>query len=193
MKIYYNTSKQCLVDEFNCQINSKPVLFFGEQPVWQLRLYQSEVGSEPENTDISGIASWRAAVDSDWDSKTEPMCRTVNGIAHNASTGLLTIPLNANTVSFLDKLENRKSRDGYLEIRGYNYSGNVAMVIIIGIICHNTIDPEGDDELDVLDSNTASKGYVEALLAGKANVSDVYTKDEIDGMINNLENELAEI
>ena len=67
------------------------------------------------------------------------------------------------------------------------------MVIIIGIICHNTIDPEGDGELETPDSNTASKAYVEALLAAKANVIDVYTKQEIDTMIGGVETQLSEI
>ena len=166
MKIYYNTTKQCLVDEFNCQVNSKPVLYFGAKPLWELQLYQGEVGSDPVNADVSSVISWRSAVDTDWDHASSPMCRTPEGIDKSAAaSGLLRIPMNANTTTFLAALQKSKSKDGYWEIRGFDSSGNVVMVIIINIVCHNAIDPDGGEDLDAPESDSASKAWTEAILS----------------------------
>ena len=194
MKIYYNTTKQCLVDEFNCQINNKPMLFFGEKPVWQLQLYQGEVGLEPEKANVSHVVSWSSAVDVDWDNTSAPMCRTPSGIdASESSEGLLGIPMNANTISFLNKIEKKRSCEGYWEVRGYDSIGNIVMIIIIGIICHNSIDHNGGAQLDEPENNIASKAWVEAMLSGKVNAADVYTKNELDSMWGTIETQLAEI
>ena len=194
MKIYYNTTKQCLVDEFNCQINHKPVLFYGEKPVWQLQLFNGEVGLTPEKANVSHVTSWSSAVDADWDHSSEPMCRTASGIDTSASSaGLLGIPMNANTISFLNKLGQKRSCDSYWEIRGYDLTGNVVMVIIISIICHNSIDPDGGAQPDEPENNTASKAWVEAMLSGKADRLEVYTKTEIDNLTGNIETLLSEI
>ena len=194
MKIYYNTTKQCLVDEFNCQVNSKPVLFFGEKPVWMLQLYQGEVGLDPVKSNVSHVISWSSAVDADWDHASDPMCRTPSGIDTSLSTdGLLSIPMNANTVSFQNKLAKKRSCDGFWEIRGYDSTGNVVMVIIISIICHNSIDYDCSVQLDEPENNTASKAWTEAMLSKKADIEKVYTKEEINARIGTIETELAEI
>ena len=194
MKIYYNTTKQCLVDEFNCQVNSKPVLFFGEKPVWMLQLYQGEVGLDPVKSNVSHVISWSSAVDADWDHASDPMCRTPSGIDTSLSTdGLLSIPMNANTVSFQNKLAKKRSCDGFWEIRGYDSTGNVVMVIIISIICHNSIDYDCSVQLDEPENNTASKAWAEAMLSKKADIEKVYTKEEINARIGTIETELAEI
>ena len=194
MKIYYNTTKQCLVDEFNCQVNSKPVLYFGEKPVWMLQLYQGEVGLDPVKSNVSHVISWSSAVDADWDHASDPMCRTPSGIDTSLSTdGLLSIPMNANTVSFQNKLVKKRSCDGFWEIRGYDSTGNVVMVIIISIICHNSIDYDCSVQLDEPENNTASKAWAEAMLSKKADIEKVYTKEEINARIGTIETELAEI
>lgn len=213
MKIYYNTTNQCLVDEFNCQVNTKPILFFGEKPIWQLQLYHGEVGLEPQKANVSHIVSWSSAVDADWDHSSEPMCRTPSGIDISASSeGLLGIPMNANTLSFQNKLATKRKCEGFWEIRGYDSTGSVVMVIIMTIICHNAIDHDGGVQLDEPEGSTASKAWVESILSGKADINkvytreetdkkinakadaeNVYTKEEIDSMLGNIEQQLAEI
>ena len=165
MKIYYNTTKQCLVDEFNCQTASKPILHFGEKPVWELQLFQGEIGSEPEKMDISHITAWRVAIDKDWSCDTVPMCRTPSGInKDDAATGLLKIPLNANTETFLKGLHSVKSINGFFEARGFDACGDVVIVIVFAVCCHNALDPEGGD-LGELELNVAEKAWVEAILS----------------------------
>ena len=194
MKIYYNITKQCLVDEFNCQVNSKPILFFGEKPLWQLQLYHGEVGIEPQKADVSHIVSWSSAVDTDWDHASEPMCRTPDGIdTSSLSDGLLCIPMNANTVSFRDKLNGKRSCNGFWEVRGYDSTGNVVIVMIIDIVCHSTIDYDGKDAPDEPADNIATKAWTNAILSAKADAVSVYTKKEIDSMIGDVEQQLGGI
>lgn len=168
MRIYYNVTKQCRVDADNCQMPGKPVLYAGEKPVWELQLYAGEPGTEPETVDLSGAVSWRAAVDADWDRATPPMCRTVSGIDKSqAGSGLLTIPLNANTQSFAAGLGKAKSRDAFWEVRGFNAAGDVAVIVILPVICHNAVDPEGGAEPEELADDTASQTWTRAVLAQK--------------------------
>ena len=194
MKIYYNITHQCLVDGFNCQVNSKPVLFFGEKPVWELQLYQGEVGFAPERANLSHVVSWCSAVDTDWDLASEPMCRTTTGIdISELSEGLLGIPMNANTVSFRDKLNGKRSCNGFWEVRGYDCTGNVVIVMIINIVCHSTIDHDGKDALDEPADNIATKVWTNAMLSAKADAVSVYTKSEIDSMLGDVEQQLGGI
>ena len=85
MILCYNLTRQLMVDADNCRINTKPSLFFGERPVWELRFLEGEPGSAGTASDLSHIVSYRVAVDTDWNSATEPMCRTVEGIEDELS------------------------------------------------------------------------------------------------------------
>lgn len=110
MILCYNLTRQLMVDADNCRINTKPSLFFGERPVWELRFLEGEPGSAGTASDLSHIVSYRVAIDTDWNSATEPMCRTVEGIDKSrAAEGVLLVPVNANTQNYLSKIE-AKSR-----------------------------------------------------------------------------------
>jgi len=166
MKLFYNLTRQCRVDEDNCRLTGKPVLYLGEKPVWDLQLYTGEIGSDPQLPDLSDVVSWRAAVDCDWLSSSDPMCRTVSGIDKTgAASGLLKIPLNANTARYASVLEGKQSRDGWFELRGFNNSGDVIQIVLINVTCHNAIDPDGIGELEELDSDSASMSWTRAVLA----------------------------
>ena len=166
MKIYYNVTKQCRVDEDNCQLTGKPVIYLGEKPVWELQMYAGDPGSTPEKIDLSSIISWRSAIDVDWNHATAPMCRTATGIDKTqAADGLLKIPLNANTESFSTGLGNKQSVNGFWEIRGFDAGGDVAIIVILGVICHNAIDPDGTGVLEEIVSDAASQAWTRALVA----------------------------
>ena len=166
MKLFYNLTRQCRVDEDNCRLTGKPVLYLGEKPVWELQLYTGEIGSDPQLPDLSGVVSWRAAVDCDWTASTVPMCRTVSGIdKSHASSGLIVIPLNANTDQFAQIVNGKQSRDGYFELRGFNDSGDVVQIVLINVTCHNAVDPDGVGELKEVDSDAASMSWTRSILA----------------------------
>ena len=166
MKIFYNVTKQCRVDQGNSQVAGKPVLYLGEKPTWELQLYSGDAGTDPVEVDVSGVVSWRSAVDVDWNHATLPMCRTIDGIDKSrASTGLLGIPLNANTQNFSEGMGSSKSKDGFWEVRGFDSSGNVTFIVIIPIICHNAVDPDGVNDLEDVSSDAASMSWTRAVLA----------------------------
>ena len=166
MKIFYNLTRQCRVDEDNCRLTGKPLLYLGEKPEWELHLYTGELGSEGKAADVSYVVVWRAAVDCDWSASTSPMCRTVSGIDKSrAAAGIIGIPINANTLNFATAINGRQSRDGYFELRGFNDSGDVVCIILLGVTCHNAIDPDGVGELEEIDSDAASMSWTRSMLA----------------------------
>lgn len=179
MKLYYNLTSQCRVDEDNCRLTGFPIVYYGTAPVWELQLYQGALGAEPGVPDVSGLTAWRAAVDIDWTSGTEPMCRTVEGIdVSRAAAGLLTIPLNANTITFADALNGKKSLNGFFELRGFNQQGAVEHIILFGVTLHNAIDPEGGVSPETVSPDTITRAEVMACL--RAPDERQYTSDPSD-------------
>ena len=92
MILCYNLTRQQPVDLDNCRINTKPLLFFGERPMWELHFFQGEPGTAGTVADLSNVVSLRAAVDTDWNGNTVPMCRTVDGIDKSrAAEGVMPV------------------------------------------------------------------------------------------------------
>ena len=136
MDLYYNLQRQLPVDADNCRINSRPLLFFGERPIWRLHFFQGDPGSPGSPADLSHVVSLRAAVDTDWISSTVPMCRTVDGIDKSrAAEGVIGVPLDANTAPFLEKLNAEKSVNAVFELRGFDNAGDAALIVQIDVTC----------------------------------------------------------
>ena len=162
MDLYYNTAAQCRVDEYNTRIAARPVLTYAACPTWVFHFFSGDPGETPEAVDLSDIISWRAAVDSDWNSETEPMCRTLAADIDmtQAAAGIITVPVNANTTRFLNVVNGKQSVGGWFELRGFDSNGNVVMVVLLQIICNNSIDPEGGLAPGPVEVDAASKTFV---------------------------------
>lgn len=167
MNLYYNTTAQCRVDEFNTRIAAKPILHYGACPVWELHFYSGDPSETPEAVDLSDIISWRAAVDSDWNSSTEPMCRTLAADIDMSrkAQGIIGVPVNANTQRYLTVVDGKQSVGGWFELRGFDDQGNVALVALLNITCSNSIDPTGGAEPEPVDNDTATMTWVKAEIA----------------------------
>lgn len=166
MILCYNLTRQLMVDADNCRINTKPSLFFGERPVWELRFLEGEPGSAGTASDLSHIVSYRVAIDTDWNSATEPMCRTVEGIDKSrAAEGVLLVPVNANTQNYLSKIEGKESVNATFELRGFDENGIVVLIVQIAVTCRGAIDPEGGNPPMEVDSDVASKAWTRGVLA----------------------------
>ena len=135
MNLYYNTTAQCRVDENNVRIAAKPVLHYAACPDWVLHFYSGDPSETPVPVDLSDIVSWRAAVDSDWNSSTEPMCRTLAADidASGKAQGIIRVPVNANTARYLAVVQGKQSVGGWFELRGFDDSGNVSTVPTIKV------------------------------------------------------------
>ena len=168
MDLYYNMTRQCRVNEDNCVISGRPVLYLGARPELALHFYTGEPGSDPVPADLSGIAAWRAAVDADWSSATDPMCRTLPEEidAAAAASGVIKLPLNTCTVRFAEALGNRQSLEACFELRGFDASGAAATVILFNVICHNAVDADGGAALDDVPSDVPTKSWILAVLSG---------------------------
>lgn len=168
MILCYNLTRQQPVDLDNCRINTKPLLFFGERPMWELHFFQGEPGTAGTVADLSNVVSLRAAVDTDWNGNTVPMCRTVDGIDKSrAAEGVIGVPLDANTARYLEKLDNRKSVDAVFELRGFDDTGAAVLIVQIDVTCRGAVDPEGGEVPAEPDSDLASKSWTKGVLAQK--------------------------
>lgn len=167
MDIFYNTTAQCRVDENNSRISVKPTLFYGAVPEWVLHFVEREPSETPQAVDLSAVISWRAAVDSDWKASTEPMCRTLNADIDKsgAENGIIKVPVDANTQTFLAAVQNKQSIPAYFELRGFDDQGNVVIVCLLNITAHNSIDPEGGQVPSPVPDDMASQAWVQAVIA----------------------------
>ncbi len=167
MNLYYNTTAQCRVDENNPRTAAKPIIHYGACPTWELHSFSGDRSETPEAVDLSDIVSWRAAVDSDWNSTTEPMCRTLDADidASQAADGIIAVPVNANTQRYLTVVNGKQSVGGWFELRGFDDQGNVALVVLLNITCNNSIDPTGGAEPEPVDNDTATMTWVKAVIA----------------------------
>ena len=167
MNLYYNTTAQCRVDEFNTRIAAKPIIHYGACPTWELHFFSGDTSETPEAVDLSDIVSWRAAVDSDWNSSTEPMCRTLDEDidASQAANGIISVPVNANTQRYHTVVDGKQSVGGWFELRGFDDQGNVTLVVLLNITCNNSIDPTGGAEPEPVDNDTATMTWVKAVIA----------------------------
>ena len=167
MNLYYNTTAQCRVDENNTRIAAKPIIHYGACPTWELHFFSGDPSETPEAVDLSDIISWRAAVDSDWNSSTEPMCRTLDEDidASQAASGIIAVPVNANTQRYHTVVNGKQSVPAWFELRGFDDQGNVSLVVLLNITCSNSIDPTGGAEPEPVDNDTATMTWVKAVIA----------------------------
>ncbi|MBE6373964.1 MAG: hypothetical protein E7055_18075 [Lentisphaerae bacterium] len=167
MNLYYNTTAQCRVDENNTRIAAKPIIHYGACPTWELHFFSGDPSETPEAVDLSDIVSWRAAVDSDWNSTTEPMCRTLDEDidASQAAAGIIAVPVNANTQRYHTVVNGKQSVPAWFELRGFDDQGNVTLVVLLNITCSNSIDPTGGAEPEPVDNDTATMTWVKAVIA----------------------------
>ncbi len=113
-----------------------PSLTYGEKPTWALALTAGGAAA-----DLSGVASWRAAVDTDVRSDTGPLCRTVSGIS--ASGGVVSVPLDTCTEPFRQAVDGRRETEGLFELKGLDSSSRVVLDIIFEIRLRATVDAAG--------------------------------------------------
>ena len=162
MNLYYNTTAQCRVDENNVRVKDRPVLHYAACPDWIIHFFSGDPSETPTSVNLTDITAWRAAVDSDWNSSTEPMCRTLAADIDmtQAAAGIITVPVNANTSRFLNVVNGKQSVGGWFELRGFDSNGNVVMVVLLQITCNNSLDPEGGLAPGPVEVDAASKTYV---------------------------------
>lgn len=144
-----------------------PSISFGEKPVWALQLVDT---SQESPLDISGIYSWRAAMDTDFSSDTEPMARTVSGIT--ATMGdfgpVVSIPIETATLRFLQICNGRQKTSAYFELAGLDGNGDTVFYVCFPVSCLFPIDPVAAGVLEGVDVTTLTQSQVEAIASAAA-------------------------
>lgn len=163
--LYINIDTGKFINSSGGQILNKPTISYKAQPVWELHFVQIDENGTMNPVNMSSGVAWRAAIDSDFDSATQPMVRTLDdGIDKtDKATGVLRVSLNANTETFLAKVDKKSSIAAYFEVRGTSSDGRVIYDYRFDISALGAVDPFGSDPLPVA-SGTVSEDQVLALL-----------------------------
>ena len=162
--IYYNWTRGCLSDEFGDPISGVPSIAFGERPQWELVILEEEGGRIREG-DLSGVTCFRAALDADFTSSTEVMCRTLPENI-TSSGNRITLTLDASTTTFLAAVDGKQSVPAFFEINGMDDAGSSIFHLLIPVLACMMLDPLLPEELppSLGEELWAQKVYVDAAI-----------------------------
>lgn len=159
LDLYYNYDARYLCDAVGDAIQDIPELAFCEQPEWIIHPVRS--GGVP--LDFSRVKAFRAAVDSDFKSETNVMCRTLaESITFDGET--IRVPLDSNTQRFLEVVNGSESQVAYFELAGLDAAGKRIFYLIFRITARMILDPGSTDTLPETSDLFADRTYVMALL-----------------------------
>lgn len=159
LDLYYNYDARYLCDAVGDAIQDIPELAFCEQPEWIIHPVRS--GGVP--LDFSRVKAFRAAVDSDFKSETNVMCRTIaESITFDGET--IRVPLDSNTQRFLEVVNGSESQVAYFELAGLDAAGKRIFYLIFRIAARMILDPGSTDTLPETVDLFADRTYVMALL-----------------------------
>lgn len=159
LDLYYNYDARYLCDAVGDAIQDIPELAFCEQPEWIIHPVRS--GGAP--LDFSRVKAFRAAVDSDFKSETNVMCRTIaESITFDGET--IRVPLDSNTQRFLEVVNGSESQVAYFELAGLDAAGKRIFYLIFRIAARMILDPGSTDTLPETVDLFADRTYVMALL-----------------------------
>ena len=172
--IYIDFDKGTLADAQGGRIMNTPSLQMGAEPTWELHFMGFEQGTLP---DMSDATSFRAAIDTDFLSATTPMVRSLNIDSTEAASGIIKVPLNTNTETFISKVDGRDALPAYFELYGLDSDDKVIYDFRFGINCRGTVDYQGGPALPVV-SGGVTLTDVYALL--RAALDYRFSADEIN-------------
>ena len=159
LELYYNYDARYLCDAVGDAIQGIPELAFCEQPEWII--HPVRAGGAP--LDFSRVKAFRAAVDSDFKSETNVMCRTIaESITFDGET--IRVPLDSNTQRFLEVVNGSESQVAYFELAGLDAAGKRIFYLIFRIAARMILDPGSTDTLPETVDLFADRTYVMALL-----------------------------
>jgi len=177
-QIYRNFDRRQFQDADGKVVNAMPEIAYPTQPTWEI-IYRKR-----DNTakDMSAIVSWRSAIDVDFSTLTEPMCRSTPGmITTSVSDGETTICVkqDADNAPFLAAVNGQKNgeRIVWFEIEGYDADGESVFYDRFKCRAIMPIDPQGETEPPPDQLTTwASKAWAYALFGPRG----FYYTGEID-------------
>ena len=136
---YYNIEDAEFVNQSGEKLSRfVPELFYQESAVWRIFLRDRE----NRNYDLSGIVAWSAAVDCDYDADTAPRCRVLpENISADATTGSVTVSLDAATAEVLAAVNGTAKRKAFFEMHGVDAAGDRKLYLEFEIVARMILDP----------------------------------------------------
>ncbi len=157
--LYYNYDSRYLCDAAGEPVQDVPEIAFDEQPQWAVKPLKQD-GSA---FDLSGVAAFRAAIDIDFKSSSEVMCRTLSE-SITVENGAVVVPLDSNTAQFLTAVNGNESRDAFFELAGLNSAGKRVFYLIFRIRARMILDPGTSENLPEAAELFADRAYLVSLL-----------------------------
>ena len=148
--INFNTSE--LTDTTGAKVNAWPTLTYYSCPTWELNFGVPNESGFLSPVDLTEATAWHAAVDTDFDSNTDPMVRTLSDKIDDsgAASGILKVELDTATSSFFNKINGKERLPATFEIRGLDSSDKVIYDYHFKIYALGAVDPMGGDPLPVV-------------------------------------------
>ena len=177
MKIYYNVATQNRCDEFGIVlVGNAPLIYFKQQPEWTLNL----LNDNGMPFDLTGIESFRAAVDVDFSHATAPVIRSLDPDIDQTqkSNGILKISLNANTVNFQQAVDGALNKKAYFELWGLDQNAKTKLYVMFEIRLSSVIDPDGGELPEEVPSDYMTTTRAQAIL--RAADEHQFTRDPAD-------------
>lgn len=177
MNIYYNIKSQTRCNEQGIRLSGEfPSICFKQQPEWTLNL----LNDNGVPFDLTGIESFRAAVDVDFTHTTAPVIRSLDqDIDHSQkSRGILKISLNANTVNFQQTVDGALNKKAYFELWGLDQNAKTKLYVMFEIRLSSVIDPDGGELPEEVPSDYMTVTKAQAIL--RAADEHQFTRDPAD-------------
>ena len=115
----YNCDLRSLVDSTGVRTDLRPVLSYGENAIWEFEIFEGD----HIPSDLSGLTAFRAAMDTDFSSKTEVMVRVLpENITLDGN--VIRVELDATASSFLEKVDGREKTAAWFELSGLTAAGS---------------------------------------------------------------------
>ena len=150
--IFINFNNGDVIDSEGAFLMSNPSIGYQSYPKWELKFVKVNEDGSLEGVDMSQAVSWHAAVDTDFDSSTSPMVRTLDSEidSSGAGSGVIVVGLDAGTQNFYDKVNGRESVNAFFEIRGNDSTDRVIYDYRFRVNALGALDPQGGDPLPIV-------------------------------------------
>lgn len=160
--IFINFNNGDVIDSEGAFLMSNPSIGYQSYPKWELKFVKVNEDGSLGSVDMSPAVSWHAAIDTDFDSSSSPMVRTLDDEidSSGASSGVIVVGLDAGTQGFYDKVNGRESVNAFFEIRGNDSADRVIYDYRFRVNALGAVDPQGGDPLPIV--------------SGGVTISDVY-------------------
>lgn len=147
--IYWDVDRQMRVNSGGVKDDTAVVLQYQDYVTWRF-YFGRMIDSVFTVIDLSEAIAWDGGVNDTWGVVTSPMVRVFDADVDKThlADGYVDVTFDADTAPFLAKIGTSKAIFVFLEIRGYDTSGDKKFPLVFQIVAGNSIDPATGDPLD---------------------------------------------